>query len=330
MRSREFHWVETHCAHATEEDAMAQVKEDIKTTKEILHDVYCLPFMFFERPSWDRFAGANRTFAADVLNPDGKVIQQPSTHFLKQDFAKAFEVKFKDKDEKEKYCYFTCYGPAISRIFASVVAVHGDDKGLRFPWKIAPLQVIIVPIIGSDANKVINEAEKIKSKLLESGISAEVDDGEERPGEKFYFWEMKGVPLRIELGKKEVSEKKLTIFRRDNGKKQIINREELIKFIDKTSKEIDANLTRQADSLFRGKVVDVKNQQELKEVVDAGKIARCGFCSIGKEGEKCAEVVEKKILAEVRGRKLEGEKAAGKCVVCGKKAQEIVYVARSY
>src|SRR3989344_2745248 len=109
LRSREFHWIEAHCAHATKEDAMKQVYEDMNTTKEVLHDIYGLPFIFFERPSWDKFPGADRTFAADVLNPDGKVIQQPSTHMLSQDFAKAFNVSFKDKDGKDKLAWITCY-----------------------------------------------------------------------------------------------------------------------------------------------------------------------------------------------------------------------------
>jgi prolyl-tRNA synthetase len=145
------------------EDAMKQVYEDMKTTQEVMHDIYGLPFMFFERPAWDKFPGAERTFATDVLNPDGKVVQQPSTHLIKQSFSKAFNMKFKDKDGKDKYLWTTCYGPAISRIFASIISVHGDDKGLRFPWKIAPVQVVIVPI-GTE-KKVLDEAEKIKSEL---------------------------------------------------------------------------------------------------------------------------------------------------------------------
>ena len=139
LRSREFHWIEAHCAHETEEKAMLQVREDMKTTEEVLHDIFGLPFIFFERPSWDKFPGALKTFAADVINPDGKLVQQPSTHLLGQSFSKAFNVKFKDKDGREKYPYITCYGPAISRIFASVIVIHGDNKGLRFPWKIAPI-----------------------------------------------------------------------------------------------------------------------------------------------------------------------------------------------
>ncbi|MDP3026697.1 MAG: proline--tRNA ligase, partial [Nanoarchaeota archaeon] len=333
LRSREFHWIEAHCAHATEEDAMKQVHEDMETTKEVLHDIFCLPFLFFERPFWDKFPGAQRTFAADVLNPDGKVVQQPSTHLLKQDFAKGFNVKFKDKDEKEKYCWITCYGPAVSRIFASIIAVHGDNKGLKFPWKIAPLQIIIIPI-GKD-NKIIEEANKIKKQLEENNISVEIDNSDKRLGEKFYFWEMKGVPLRIELGKRELDKNEIIIYRRDLDKKESIKINDLIEYIKKASIEIDQNLTKQADKLFDNNLIDVKTKEEIKEVIESGKIARCGFCSVEKDGEKCAEVVEKETGATVKGTRLDekrDEKKAdiNKCVICGKKANHIVYVARQY
>jgi len=329
LRSREFHWIEGHCAHASEEDAMKQVYEDMDTTKKILGDVFCLPFMVFERPSWDKFPGAKRTFATDVLNPDGRIVQQPSTHLLNQDFSKAFDVKFVDKDEKEKNVWLTCYGPAVSRIFASVVAVHGDNKGLRFPWKIAPIQVVIVPI--GDDKKVIKKAEELKELLWDNYISVEVDKTEKSFGEKLYYWEMKGVPLRIELGNKEIDEKKLTLFRRDNETKEKINEKDLISYISKVSIDIDKNLKKQAESLFKGNVVDVKNIKEMKEVVDSGKIARCGFCSMSENGEKCAEVVEKETGGMVRGVKLdEKEKGFSKCVVCGKKADCVTYVAKQY
>ncbi len=331
LRGREFHWIETHCAHATEEDAMKQVYEDMETTKEVLHGIYGLPLIFFERPSWDKFPGAQRTFASDVLNPDGRVIQQPSTHLLKEDFARGFNIQFKDKDGKDKYVWTTCYGPAISRIFASVIAVHGDSKGLRFPWKVAPLQVIITPI--RTESFILKEASKIKSELEEKEISVDVDASEKTPGDKFFFWEMKGVPLRIELGEKELKGKKLTICRRDTGKKEVIRRKDLIKFIEKTAVEMDKNLIKQADKLFEGSIVDSKNKEELIKVIKLGKIARCGFCSIDKEGEVCAEVVEKEVLASVRGTKLEKETPRGKterCVICGNKSKEVVYIAKSY
>ncbi len=233
LRSREFHWIESHCAHETEEDAFNQVKEDMKTTKEVLHDIFGIPFIFFERPSWDKFPGASRTFAADALNPDGKVIQQPSTHMISQKFSKAFNIKFKDKNEKEKYAYLTCYGPAVSRIFASVIITHGDDKGLKFPWEIAPIQVMIIPI--SDDTQVTKKTQALKDKI-QKFASVEIDNSEKRPGEKFNYWEMKGVPIRIDLGLKDIKQNKITIFRRDLNKKKLFQKRDLIKIIEKISK----------------------------------------------------------------------------------------------
>ncbi len=331
LRSREFHWIETHCSHKTEKDAEIQVKEDMETTKEILHDIFLLPFIFFERPQWDKFPGARKTFAADVLNPDGKVVQQPSTHLLNQDFAKAFNVKFKDKDEKEKFCHITCYGPAISRIFASVIIVHGDNKGLKFPWKIAPKQIIIIPI--SNDKEILKKAEEMKQKLKENCIDADIDSEKQRPGEKFYFWEMKGIPLRIELGKQEIKSKELTIYRRDTGKKIKVKEKDLIKVIEKLAQDYDKNLLQKADSLFADRILDASTKQEIKKAIETGKIARCGFCSVDKDGEKCAEIVEKEINAKVRGKKLQKEKLTNKlkkCAICGKKASEVVYIAREY
>lgn len=329
LRSREFYWIEAHDAHATKEDAMAQVKEDMETTQEVLHDIYGLPFMFFERPAWDKFPGAERTFAADVLNPDGKVVQQPSTHLLTQQFSKGFNVKFKDKDEKEKFCWITCYGPAISRIFASVVIVHGDDKGLRFPWKIAPLQIAIVPI--KDDEKLIKKAEEIKNKLSELA-SVEIDKSEKSAGEKFNYWEMKGVPLRIDLGFKDIENKSLTIFRRDLNKKEIVKENEILDYIKETSPEFDKNMIKQADSLFENRIKDVKTKEEIKKAIEGGFIARTNFCSVDKEGASCAEIIEKEIQATVRGTKLERESPFGtkKCPVCNKPAKEVVYIARQY
>ncbi len=328
LRSREFHWIETHCVHATEQDAMKQVKEDMQTTKEVLHDIYGLPFIFFERPSWDKFAGAYRTFAADVLNPDGKVIQQPSTHIISQKFAKAFDIGYKDKDGKEKSVYTTCYGPAISRIFASVIIVHGDDKGLKFPWEIAPVNVMIIPISGD--KKIKDKAESLKAEI-EKFAEVEIDYSEKRPGEKFNYWEMKGIPVRIDLGMKDLENKKITLFRRDLDKKEVISEKDVIGRIREISGEFTKNLIKKADKIFQDKIKDAKNLKEIKKIIEDGGIARVEFCSVEKEGEKCAGIIEKETTAEVRGTRLdEKEKPKGKCVICGKKANYIVYIARAY
>lgn len=327
LRSREIYWVETHCAFATQEDALKQVDEDMLTTKEVLHDIYALPFIFFERPEWDKFPGAYRTFAADVLNPDGKVVQQPSTHMIKQDFAKAFDIKYKDFDGKNKYVYTTCYGPAISRMLASIVIVHGDDKGLRFPWEIAPKHIAIVLI--SNNGKLLKRVGELEKKI---GDFADIviDISDKSPGEKFNTWELKGVPVRIDIGEKELKDKKLSVFRRDLNKKEIIAEKDLMKYLAKVKKEFTSNLTKEADKIFSNRIKDAKNIEEMKKLIDEGNIVRCGFCSVSLDGEKCAEIIEKEVGAQVRGTKFGGEKASGSCVICEEEAKAVVYVARSY
>jgi prolyl-tRNA synthetase len=330
LRSREFHWIETHCAHKTKDDAFNQVKEDMKTTKEFLHDILGVPFIFFERPVWDKFPGAERTFAADAINPDGKLIQQPSTHMISDKFSKAFDINFKDEDGKQKFAYVTCYGPAISRIFASVVIVHGDDKGIKFPWDVAPVQVMIVPIDPKNS-KLKKKAESLK-KEIEILASVEIDwDTEKRPGEKFHHWEMKGIPIRIDLGLKDLAKKQITIFRRDLDKKEVISEKGLITTITKISQEFTKNLIKKADKMFQGKIKETKNLKEIAKVIEEGAIAKCNWCSTDKQGISCAEIIEKKMGAEVRGTRLdEKSKATGKCAVCNKKANHIVYIGKSY
>jgi len=330
LRDREFYWIETHCAHTSKENALNQVKEDMETTEQVLHGIFGLPFIFFERPEWDKFAGAERTFAADVLNPDGKLVQQPSTHLINASFAKAFNITYKDKNQKQQPCYLTCYGPAMSRILASIIIIHGDNKGLRLPWKIAPKQVVIVPIKNSP--EILKKVEKIKQELETKDIEVEVDLSEKTTGEKFYFWEMKGVPARIEIGLKEIENKELTIFRRDLNKKEKIKEKDLIKYIQEFSTQYDKNLTKQSDNLFNNRIIDVDSKSELKKAIEQGKIARCNFCSVEKKAMNCAEIIEKEINAEVRGTKFEKETPLkdSKCVICKKPAKEIVYIARAY
>ncbi len=331
LRGREFHWIEAHDVFATPEEAEAQVREDMQTTEGVFHGICCVPFIFFKRPEWDKFAGAVSTYAADSMMPNGRLIQQPSTHLLGQNFSKPFNVKFTDRDGKEKYAYITCYGPAISRMFASVVAVHGDNKGLRFPFEIAPLQVVVVPIAADKNKAVIEAAKKLAVELFESGLRVRADLSENSPGDKFYFWEMKGVPLRIELGPKELAENRLTIYRRDTGSRETIPKTKLEDYIKKTSKEISNNLRMQADKKFQGIIKDAKTLEDVRKAAVSGGVARTNFCSDTKASEKCAEVVEKNLGARVCGTRVDrDEKPFGDCVVCGKKATKVVYIGGEY
>ena len=246
FRAREFHWIETHCAHANSDEALKQVIEDMETTKEFLLDELCLPFVFFERPEWDKFAGADRTFAADVLMPSGKVLQLPSTHILSIGFSTAFNVKYKDENEKDQFVRLTCYGPAISRIYGAMICFHGDDKGLVLPFDYAPVQVVIVPILFKDSKeKVIAKAEEIKNKL--SGYIVKTDSKEDiSPGWKYNQWEMKGVPIRIEIGPKDMEKNSVVISRRDTGQKSVVNEKDILDEVNNIRKDYMEQMKKRA------------------------------------------------------------------------------------
>ncbi len=328
LRGREFQWIETHNAFATREEAETQAQEDIGITEKLMHKVFGVPFFPMKRPKWDTFPGAVYTIGSDSLMPDGKIIQQPSTHLINQSFPASFDVKFVDKDEKEKTPWTTCYGPAMSRILASVLAMHGDDNGLVLPYALAPVQVVVVAFNGEGVEDIVLNIEK---KLKSKGIAVKVDKSDKRPGEKFFFWEMKGVPFRIEVGAKELEAKELTVFVRDIKEKVKVKMKDLAKEILKMGKEYDGRLLAKADLFFEDKVVDAVNKEDIGKILKNGKIARFSFCSVGADGEACAGIIEKEFVAEVRGTRADlDEEAKGKCPVCGKKAKAVVYAGKSY
>jgi prolyl-tRNA synthetase len=333
LRSREFHWIETHCGFRDRADAYQNVLGDMQTTERVMHQVFGVPFLFFERPQWDKFAGGDNTYAADTLMPDGRVIQQPSTHLLGTHFAKAFDEKFTDESGAEQLVYNTCYGPAISRIFASVIAFHGDNKGLRFPFEIAPVQVLIVPIAAHKDPKVGEKAAQLREQLFDAGFRVEVDSTDRMPGEKFYYWEMKGVPIRIELGPRDLAEKQVLLYRRDNGQKITVKEKDLETEIKKNAVLLSENLRKQADAKFRDVIRDAPDRKTLEKIVSDRGFARANFCSINLDGKRCAEVVEKEIGASVRGKRIDtDEKPFGKreCVICKQAAEAVVYIGKQY
>ncbi len=293
IRDREFHWIEAHDAFATKAEAEAQVQEDIAMTESVMHQIFGIPFLAMKRPSWDKFAGADYTIGSDSILPDGKIIQQPSTHLLGQNFSKPFDVKFIDEKEKENYVWQTAYGPAISRILASVISLHGDDNGLVLPYALSPVQVLIVPMHSAKLGKKIDLAvEKIISELLKENIDVDVDDSDKRPGEKFFHWEMKGVPFRIEIGEKELKNGTVSLFFRDTKEKAEINVDNLAEDIKNFGAEFDVRLRQRADKFFKGMVVSCKDKSSVKKALNSGKIASMNFCSDEKDGAKCGEFIE--------------------------------------
>ncbi|MFX1328437.1 MAG: proline--tRNA ligase [Promethearchaeota archaeon] len=331
FRGREFHWIESHNVFATMEDAMEQVKEDMETTYQILQDECCIPIIFFQRPEWDKFAGAVHTYAADALMGSGKVLQLPSTHLLGQNFSKPFGVKFVDIDGKEKFGYQTCYGPAQSRNYGAMIAYLGDNKGLILPFDLAPVQIIIIPIIYKGKEDLVLKKAKEVYEILKDKYTVKIDDSDESVGNKFYFWELKGVPIRIEVGPKEIEKQKIRIVKRHDGKNLEIKEE----FLEKKINEISQNYTKEIKKKslidFESQIECVYEKDAAIEAINNGKIVCCGFCSIDMDAYQCAEVVEKEIGGFVRGKRVDEEKHEfATCLICGKPAGCTVYIARSY
>ena len=331
FRAREFHWIESHNVFATLEEAMNQVKEDMETTYEMLRDESCLPIIFFQRPEWDKFPGAVHTYAADALLGSGKVIQLPSTHLLGQNFAKPFNVKFIDTDGTEKYGYQTCYGPAQSRNYGAMIAYLGDDKGLVLPFDFAPIQVVIVPIIFKGKEKIVQEKADKLYNLLKGKYSVKIDGSDDSAGNKFYYWELRGVPIRIEIGPKDIANKQVVVVKRHNGQKFIAKENEIEELVDNVATNYTKELKEKSMIDFESQVEVVYEKDSAIEAINNGKIVCCGFCSIDFDGEPCAEVVEKEIGGFVRGKRVDEEKHEfATCIICNKPATCTVYIARSY
>lgn len=246
LRVREImSFIEAHTAHATMEEAENQIMEAVEIYKKLFDKLY-LPYFIVRTPPWDTFAGAEYNYDFITVMPDGKGLELGSVINLGQKFAKAFDIKFMDSDGSTKYVYQTCYGVS-ERLLGAVIAIHGDEKGLVLPPEIAPIQVVIVPIAKPEDRDVLDYAKNVRSYLEHNNVRTHLDDDPERtPGWKYYYWEMKGVPMRIEVGKRELDTGTVTIARRDGAPKITVKLEALMNTIYQVSIELGDSIKNRA------------------------------------------------------------------------------------
>ncbi len=335
MRGREFNFMESHDVFLTHKEALEQVKKDMEISVNVITKALKIPLLFLKRPQWDKFKGADNTYCADTVHPDGRKNQMSSTHDLGQNFSKAFNIKIKDKDGKEKYVWQTCFGPGIWRIMAAVISIHGDDNGLILPVTLAPIKVVVIPVIFSSKPKetedVMEYCLEVTNKLNDSGWRAHLDDSNNSPGYKFNEWEMLGVPLRIEIGPNEVKEGKATIVRRTDRKKSTVDLKNLLSEIHKQAALVDEQIDEKAKKYFDSKVKYAKTYSKMKELIEEKCYVKVPFCSIDKDGEACGNKLKEELGIDVGGvllnskRKPKGEK----CIVCGRPANVYAYVGKS-
>jgi len=336
IRIREIPWNEAHTVHRNKEDAERQIQKAWNYYLELIKGHLGITGLTLIRPEWDKFPGAEYTSVMDALMPDGRVLQIAGIHNLGQNFSKIFEITFEDTDGRNRHAYQTCYGVS-TRLLAATLSTHGDNHGLVIPFDIAPVQVIIVPIVFKDAEeKIMEKCLEVKKTLKSMGIRAEVDDNPGKtPGEKYYHWEMKGVPIRIEIGPKELGEGILTVFRRDTRKRVKTSKKDYGNYVHELGKEILESLRRESEAALQHSIRQARSLSELKEHINkTGGFVRIPFCTVNTpEGKDCADRIKQETTAEIRGALFpepEVTSRTEKCLVCGKKAEHYVYVAKAY
>ena len=328
IRGSEFLWQEGHTAHATKEAADAEMMMILEDYRDVAESYLAIPVLVGYKSESEKFPGALMTTTFEAMMPDGKALQMGTTHNLGQNFSKPFDIKFLDKDGKQQYVWTTSWGIS-TRLIGAAVMVHGDDKGLVLPPKISPYQVVIVPIYYKEEEKkavMIKAADMIEI-FTKNGIRTTADYREGySPGWKFNYWELKGIPLRIEIGPRDMKAKQVVFVRRDNGKKSIVKEKDLVKSAKETLEEIQQSLYKNAKKLLDENIRTVRNYVEFKKVIEEkGGFIKAGWC-----GEKhCEEQIKIETSATIRVIPFKKEKS-DKCIYCDKIAKETVYFAKAY
>mgnify|MGYP003878446895 FL=1 len=317
IRVREIHFFEAHTCHENFEDAERQIKEDLEIAERFFKKL-CLPYVISRRPDWDKFAGAYYSIGIDVLMPSLKTLQVASIHQYKQNFSIPFEIKYEGRDGKHYYCHQTTYGMS-ERILGAIVGIHGDEKGIKLPSSIAPIKVVIIPIIFKGwEERIMEECRKIKEKIEELGLKCHIDDRDKTPGSKFYDWELKGVPLRVEIGPKDIENGVISIARRDGIKKKMpVNEIEKLK---EELQEYDKMLYVEAEKFLK------ENTHIMKEIEGKEGIVELPWC--GKE--ECGKKMEEELDMKSLGIPLPQKECNEKCAACKEKAASWLRLAKSY
>jgi len=317
---------EAHTAHATAGDAEAQVQEAVRIYKQFF-DELGVPYVVTKRPPWDTFAGAEYSIAFDTLAPDGRTLQIGTVHKLGQNFSKVYDITYEKPDGSHEHVYQTCYGIS-ERAVAAVVMVHGDDNGLCIPPEVAPVQVVIVPIPYKAKDVPIAQAAAaVKNELVAAGLRVQLDDRDLRPGSKYYYWERKGVPLRIEIGPEDLAKNQVTAVLRDTGEKKAVPKSALKAKVKQMLVEISAKLKESSTKAFREAIKDAESLDDARGWLEKnGGIVRVAWCG----QESCGKGIEEKTGGEVLGEELGGKPPSNSCPVCSGKSKLSVLVAKAY
>jgi len=329
LRTAEFLWQEGHTAHATKEEAIEETIKMVNVYADFVEEYMAVPVIKGVKSASERFAGAEDTYCIEALMQDGKALQAGTSHFLGQNFAKAFDVKFSDKNNKLEYVWATSWGVS-TRLIGALIMAHSDDQGLVMPPKIAPLQVVIVPIYkGEESKPVIDEkANAMMNALKAMGIRVKYDDSDNaRPGWKFAEYELKGVPIRVALGMRDLENNVVEVARRDTKEKQTISLDGIADYLKNLLDEIQQNIYNRALTFRNDNITEANSFDEMVKLLDE----KGGFISAHWDGTaETEEKIKEQTKATIRCIPLDNKQEEGVCILTGKPSRERVLFARAY
>lgn len=322
LRTSEFLWQEGHSAFATAEEAEAETLKLLAVYKEFAESCLAIPVITGRKTEKEKFAGAVATYGMEAMMKDGKSLQAGTSHYLGDNFAKAFDIRFLDKDGTQKLAHTMSFGVS-TRLIGAVIMAHGDMRGLVLPPVVAPVQVVIVPIAQKKAG-VLEKCAEISKELGEAGLRVQLDDGDNSPGWKFNEWEMKGVPLRLEIGPRDIEEGKAVTFRRDTLEKGSCDLKDIAAYSRDMLGEIQKNMLEKARALRDKRIVCADSLDGILQGVDGGNFVKAGWCG-------CRECEDKvKTYAAATARVFAEGETREKCAVCGKPSKHVIIYARAY
>ena len=329
IRTSEFLWQEGHTVHETRKDTDKEVLTILELYRILVEDHLAIPVLVGKKTDREKFVGALYTTTLESLMPDGKALQMGTSHNLGQNFSKPFGIKFVGRDEKEHYAWQASWGVSW-RLIGALIMVHGDDKGLVIPPRLAPIQIVLVPIFYNkkDEKKVISKLKRISEMLKKEGIPSHMDDRKDyTPGWKFNEWELKGVPLRIEIGPRDISQAKVTLVRRDTSEKIIVDYKKTLSTVKKILDKIQGDLFLKAKKYLDDHITTLKDYKKFNNTLDGKKgLIRATWCS----RERCEESIKEETGADIRLIPLKTEKPSSKCIYCGEPAKSVAYFGRAY
>ena len=327
LRTSEFLWQEGHTVHSTKEEAEKEVIKILDIYKNTVEEELAIPVTTGKKSEKEKFVGAEYTTTMESIMPDGKALQMGTSHFLAQNFSKPFEVKFADKDNVEHFAWQTSWGVSW-RLIGAMIMAHGDDKGLVLPPKVAPMQVVIIPIYknNNDKENVITKVNEIANILELKNIRIHIDSREElTPGYKFNDWELKGVPLRIEIGPKDIENQSMVLAKRYNHEKMKMGLNEVDKIVTILD-EIQTEMLKKAKMEAENNTIDIENYDEFKMKMEKGGFFNSPWC--GKLD--CEEKIKEETGAEIRVIPFNSENTSKECIYCKQQSKSIPIFARGY